>query len=310
VQYAIDSGDRPQAFRPELTPAGIRSGVLNLVDDPVANLRTWKELPEIYWAYPVTKLKPAAEVHLVHPRQTLADGEPMPLLASHYYGKGYVVWVGFDETWRWRYNAADQIFGRFWSQNVYIAGVPRTLGTKLTQLSLDTPDPLLGKTGQVYARLFTPDLQPLITERTEARLERLDAGPGERDRSQPVELKALPGQPGEYTAVLPFNKVGRFALQVDNAGDTATLEYRVTLSPDHELAPGGMAEEELRQLTEGTGGKFYREETLQRLIEDMKPRTVQFTQRQEVLLWNRWSLLLVIALFSAEWFIRKFNSLS
>lgn len=310
VKYAIDSGDRPQAFHPELTPAGVRSPVLSLDDDPVENLRVWKSLPGVYWTYPVTKLKPAAEAFLVHPRATTADGKPVPIVAAHYYGKGYVVWVGTDETWRWRFNAADRYFARFWSQAVYIAGVPRTLGTKLTQLSLDTPDPLLGRAGQVYARLFTPDLRPLFADRVEARLERLDAGPDDKDRSRPVELRALPGHPGEYVATVPFNTVGRFALKVDNAGDAAALEYRVTLPPDHELAPGGMAEEELRKLADATGGKFYREEDLYRLAADVRPQTVAFTRREEILLWNRWAMLAVICLFAAEWVVRKLNSLS
>jgi uncharacterized membrane protein len=310
VKYAIDSGDRPLSFRPELTPPGVRSPVLSLDDDPVENLRTWRELPEIYWSYPVTKLKPAAESFLVHPRERTTDGKPMPLLASHYYGKGYVVWVGFDETWRWRFNVADRFFGRFWSQAVYVAGVPRTLGTKLTQISLDTPDPLLGKTGQVYARLFTEDLQPLITDRLEARLIKLDAGPDDPDRNQPIELRALPGHAGEYIATIPFSRVGRYELRVDNAADTASLEYRVTLPPDHELAPGGMAEGDLRRLAEMTGGRFYHEEELHELPSTVKPRTVVFTRREEHLLWNEWALLAVIGLFTAEWFVRKFNSLS
>src|SRR5205085_43127 len=46
VKYAIDTRDRPQPFRPELTPAGVRSPVLSLDDDPVENLRIWKTLPE------------------------------------------------------------------------------------------------------------------------------------------------------------------------------------------------------------------------------------------------------------------------
>jgi len=310
VKYPPDSGTRPGAFRPDLTPAGARSPVMSLDDDPVENLRTWKTLPGAYWHYPVTKLKPAAEVFLAHPRALTGDGKPVPLVAAHYYGKGFVVWVGFDETWRWRFNEADRYFARFWGQAVYVAGVPRTIGTKLTQLSLDTPDPVLGKTGGVYARLFTPDLRPLLTDRVEARLERLDAAPDEADRSRPVELKALPGHPGEYVAAVPFNTVGRFALKVDNAGDAAALEYRVTLPPDHELAPGGMAEEDLRKLAESTGGKFYREEDLYRLAADVRPRAVEFTRREEILLWNRWALFAVIGLFTAEWFVRKFNSLS
>jgi len=45
----------------------------------------------------------------------------MPLLAGHLYGKGYVMFMGFDETWRWRFNTADKYFGRFWNQAVYAA---------------------------------------------------------------------------------------------------------------------------------------------------------------------------------------------
>lgn len=309
-KFAIDTGTRPISYRPELTPSGVRSPVLSLDDDPVENLKTWRELPEFYWHYPVKKLKPAAEAYLIHPKDRTIDDKPMPLLATHYYGKGYSVWIGFDETWRWRFNAADKYFSRFWSQGVYVAGVPRTVGTKLTQLSLDTPDPQLGKTGQVYARLFNADLRPVATERLEARLERLDAAADDRERNIPVELKALPGVPGEFIATMPFNRVGRFALRVDNGTDPAVLEYRVALPPDHELAAGGLAEESLRKLTDATQGSFHREEDLDKLPSSVQPKTAPFTRRDEVLLWNKWALLLVIGLFSAEWIIRKFNSLS
>ena len=310
VQFAIDTANRPLPFRPNLTSTGIRSRLLSLDDDPVESLRIWRTLPEIYWAYPVTKLKPASEVYLTHPTLKTADNKPMPLLASHYYGKGFSLYVGFDETWRWRFNEADKYFGRFWSQAIYVTGVPSTLGTKLTQLSLDTPDPLLGKTGQIYARIYSPDLKPLTADRLEARLERLDVGPDDKDRSRPIELKALPGQAGEYVATVPFNRIGRFALKVDNGSDPASLEYRVTLPPDHELAPGGLADDELRKLAEASGGKFYREEDLHELAKNVKPKSTPYTSKEEILLWNVWGLLWVVFLLSAEWFLRKSNSLS
>ena len=310
VQFAIDTANRPQPFRPDVTPSGIRSPLLSMADDPVESLRVWRTLPEVYWAYPVTKIKPASEVYLTHPTLKTTDNKPMPLVASHYYGKGYSLYVGFDETWRWRFNEADKYFGRYWSQAVYVTGVPSTLGTKLTQLSLDTPDPLLGKTGQVYARIFTADMKPLTAEVLEAKLERLDVGPDDKDRSIPVQLKAVPGQPGEYVSTVPFNRVGRFALKVDNGSDPATLEYRVSLPPDHELAPGGMAEDDLRKLAEGSGGKFYREEDLSELPKNVQPKSTPYTSRDEILLWNVWGLLWVLGLLTAEWFLRKFNSLS
>lgn len=306
VRFSIDSPVIPTSFRPQQTPTGVRSPVLSLEDDPVDNLRVWRTLPEMYWNYPVTKLRPGAEALLVHPKTLTGDGKQMPLAASHYYGKGYVLFMGIDETWRWRFNEAETYFGRFWSQAVYVAGVGRTVGTRLTQLSMDTTEPIKGGAGQVYARLFGKDFKPLTSEKLTARLESITGS----DLPTTVELKPLPGQLGEYVATLPFNKEGRFVLKVDNGEDKAQLEYRVTLPPEHEQAPGGMAEEELAKLAADTGGKFYREEDLYRLPADVKPQYAPFSQREEILLWNRWAMFLLIGLLTMEWFLRKFNSMS
>ena len=308
--FPIDSASRTASFRPQMTELGVRSAVLRLSDDPVENVRVWKALPEIYWHYPVTRLKPAADALVVHPTERTADGKPMPLLASHYYGKGYVVFCGFDETWRWRYNEADKFFGRYWSQTVYVAGVPRSLGTKLTQMSLDNPDPLLGQTGQLYARLFKSDLSAQSADQVEGTLERLDVAPEAKDRTSRVTLRRLPGVSGDYTAAVPFNRTGKFTLTVDNGGNPGSVEYRVTLPPDHELSPGGMMEAELRTLAEQSGGKFYREEDLDKMPSQVARKTIAVTVRDETVLWNVWSLLWVVGLLSLEWFLRKFSSLS
>ena len=315
VRFPIESPARPIGFKPQVAPAAARSAVLSLEDDPLDNARRWRALPEIYWHYPVTKLKPAAEAFLIHPTLKLADGKPMPLLAGHYYGKGYVLFVGFDETWRWRFNEADKYFGRFWSQAVYVAGVPRTVGTKLTQLSMNTTDPVQGKTGEVYARLFTKDFKPVTADEIEARLVKLDADPNEKDANVPVKLIAIRGPDnkptGEYLATMPFNRTGRFALKVDpNNGNPASLEYRVSLPPEHELAPGAMAEGDMRKLAEATGGGFYREEDLFKLPAAVKPQTAPFSIRTEFILWNKWAMILLIVLLTMEWVVRKFNGLS
>lgn len=308
--FPTDSGKRSDGFRPELTLSGARSLLLGLDDNPEVSKELWKKLPELYWHYPVKKLRPAADVYLVHPTEKTDDGKPMPLLASHYSGAGYVLYAGLDETWRWRFNEADKYFGRFWTQGVYIAGAPRTKGTKMTQLSLDKPDAFRGTTGQVYARLYTAELKPLKTDRLEARAERIDVDPNDPEKSFPVVLKAVPNQDGEFVATLPFNRVGRYVLKVENGGDTATLDYRVTLPPDDEQAPGGMAEEQLKKLAEATKGGFYREEDLHTLSGKLAKKTTPFVVREEFLLWNWWALAVVVGLFALEWFVRKFNSLS
>ncbi|MCU0703512.1 MAG: hypothetical protein MUF18_05990 [Fimbriiglobus sp.] len=308
-QFKMDPDARTEGFRPQATPAGERSSLLALEDTPAESKRVWAALPPLMWHFPVTKLKPAAETFLVHPTAKLADGKPMPLLAGHYYGKGYVLFAGFDETWRWRRNEADKYFYRFWSQAVYAAGAPRTLGTKLTQLSLDTSDPTAGGTGQVYARLLNSELKPIAVDRITATVNPTD---DINAPSQSVTLNGLPGQPGEFVATVPFNKPGRYAMKVENGDDTAVLEYRVTLPADHEQSAGPMNEEGLRLLAVSTGGAFYREEDLHRLPDQVKAKTTPFAEKrvQELWAWNHWWWALLLFLFAAEWTVRKLNSLS
>jgi hypothetical protein len=162
----------------------------------------------------------------------------------------------------------------------------------------------------VYARLFTPEYRPLARERVTAQLERLDAPPNE-EKLRTVTFEAVPNQPGEYVATVPNDRVGRYALRVESGEDTAVLDYRVTLPPEHELAPGPMNEEGLRKLAEQTGGKFYREEDLYRLSDQVQSKKVSFTQRKETLLWNYWPVwALLVFLFTMESLVRKFSNMS
>lgn len=332
-----------QPFVPVLAPSAVRNPLVSLEEDPLDNAELWgrlsrvdpkelppeptddeprplkkKQLPPMEWYYPVTRLKPGVEVFLVHPtaRTPAPDNRPMPLLAGHYFGKGYVLFCGFDDTWRWRFNEADRYFGRFWTQAVYQAGVPRMIGTKLTQLSLDTPEPVQGKSGQVYARILDENFRALKAEEIDATLERLDAGPNDKDRQTTVKLRKLDAQDGEYVAPLPFNHAGRYKLAVDPKNHSpALMEYRVSLPPDHEQSPGGMAEAELSKLAADSGtpenpGRFYHEENLHEMPRSVQPQTAPFARREERLLWNWWAMGALVGLLSLEWFLRKFNGLS
>jgi hypothetical protein len=143
-----------------------------------------------------------------------------------------------------------------------------------------------------------------------AQVERLDAPPNE-EKFRTVTFEAVPNQPGEYVATLPNDRVGRYALKVESGEEQATLDYRVTLPPEHELAPGPFNEAGLRKLAESTGGKFYREEDLHKLAGEVKPQSVTLTQRRETLLWSSWWVLgIVVGLFTVEWVVRKFSNMS
>ncbi len=300
--------ERTQAYAPVLTRSGERSEMLALADTPEESARAWQSLPGFHWVFPVTKLRPGATALLVHPRQKAGE-QLAPVLATHFYGKGQVVFLGTDETWRWRTNAGEKTYGRFWGQVIYQMGLPHLIGTpKRVQLSLERPENVLGKPGYVFARVFDAEFRPFSGERIAARLERLDAKPGE-ERGRVLFLEPIAGQPGDYRALLAHDAVGRFAVRVDDPAP-AGLEYRVGLPPQHELTVAGMDEEALRAAAQASGGAFYREEDLHRLLTALQPRKAPYTMRSEMLLWNAPVLLVFLALIAAEWILRTFSNLS
>jgi hypothetical protein len=310
VKFPLDDARRPSEFRPVMSDFGKRSPILSFADDPTESQRAWDEFPGFYWHYPVTKLRPAALSLLDHPKEKIADDKPMPLVAMQYYGKGLVYFSAVEETWRWRFNEGEKYFARYWGQVVYAIGLPHTLGSKSGQLAIAGGEAVLGKPSNVYARLFTPEYRPLTKERVTAQVERLDAPPNE-EKFRTVVFEAVPNQPGEYVATVPNDRVGRYALKVETGEEQATLDYRVTLPPEHELAPGPMNEDGLRKLAEQTGGKFYREEELYKMPDEIQEKKVTLTQRKETLLWTFLPvLLMVVGLFTVEWIVRKFSNMS
>lgn len=312
-KFPIDDAKRPDEYHPRRTEYGKRSPILSMADDSEENERIWNQLPGWYWNYPVTKLKPAAMALLEHPK-TQVDGKPMPLMAMQYYGKGLSMFLATDETWRWRYNEAEKYFGRFWGQVIYAIGLPRTLVNKSGSLALGNDEPSLGKPTKVYARLYDNDFRPLKKEKVLAKLERQVPGKAMTETLNQIVFERVPDMPeGEYYATLPNDQQGEFILTIqgESTRDPARMEYRVSLPPEHEQAPGPMNEPALRALAEGSGGKFYREEDLYMLSKELKAKTVSFNQRRETLLWESWWVwFTLVTLFTLEWVIRKFSNMS
>jgi hypothetical protein len=304
---------RPQVYQPVLTPAGERHELMSLADTHEENTKVWRDLPGLYWHYPVSKLRPGAIALLDHPFEKCKnDDRPMPLVALQYYGRGLVICLTIEETWRWRFNTQEKLFARFWGQAIYLAGMTHMVGTKQTQIALDRSEIVTGRDLNVYVRMYDAGFKPLAQEKgVEAVLEHLD---GKGEPGQSVRLTPT-GQPGEFTAPLPNDRVGRFALRIPStglqgSGGGGTLEYRVTLPPKHELAVAGLAKESLEEAAAASGGKFYREEDLGKLVGNIVPQSAPFTVRQPVMPLNPLAFILFAALITLEWVVRKFSNLS
>jgi hypothetical protein len=71
-----------------------------------------------------------------------------------------------------------------------------------------------------------------------------------------------------------------------------------------------MAASHLKAWAELTGGSFYREEDLPQLTKDIRGLLGTFTFRRDAVMWNPLMLLLITALLTAEWIVRKMTNLS
>ena len=173
---------------------------------------------------------------------------------------------------------------------------------------MEQSEAVLGTPGYVHAKLFDGEFRPLKDEKIAATLEAIDPKPGQ-ERSRQIMLEMVPGQPGEYRALLAHDSPGKFELKL---GGTRADGFAVPSKPAaaHEQESLGMAEDALRKAASASGGRFYREEELYKLGGEMEVRKTPFTQRQEVLLWGPLAMVLFVLLVTAEWMVRKFSNLS
>jgi len=306
----FDDTLQTEAYQPVLSAAGQRHEMLALADQTEENLAIWRNLAPLYGAFPVQKLRPGAVALMNHPTRKAGDA-PLPVIALQRYGRGQVLFLGMDETWRWRADVGDKYFNRFWGQVVYQLGLPRLLGgARRVQFSLERTEQHIGQPGFVYVRAYDNDYQPLMDAKLQAKVVPLDrTGKPSGEAYQPLTLEAIPGQPGEYRALLNNDRPGRFLLTLD-APEPSQMPFHVDYPANDERIPAPMALERLKGAAAATGGGFYREEDLHKLPGGVHGQEGAFTFRRDAVLWNPLALLVVVALFAAEWIVRKLTNLS
>ncbi len=295
--------DKP--IRLELTARGKDSSMLRLSDKDDENAALWRKLPPVYWVAKVTRAKPAAEVLLVDPdpvKETRFG--KMPVVAQQQYGLGQVLYIGTDNTWRWRKNVGDQYYTALWGQVSQRMALQRLMGaSKRTQLSADRQNFVTGERVAIYARLYSVGFEPV----QEPVVKGIYV---QRGTEQPAEaqLKPVPEQPGLYRGEFIAPAAGFYKFHVEQDPETQ-LDFNVT-EPKFELGETAMNEPLLRDLAAATGGAFLREEDLHRLPALVGQKTERVRSGLEVEIWSSpLYFLLILLVVTAEWAIRKLSYL-
>ncbi len=310
---AMGSGDvADKPFRLELTEKGKHSRMLQLSDKPTESAQRWLQLPPIFWDARVSRAKPAAEVLMVDPDPIkMSRSGKMPVMALQQYGLGQVLFMGTDNTWRWRKNKGDQFYITLWGQVVQRLSLPHMLGaSKRTQLSTDKETYAAGERVTVYARLYSEGYEPIAEPAVRAYVGTGKATETASTNDHEVQLKTDPDQPGLYRVEFIAGDAGTYKFHVGPPGDpTVFLNFNV-VEPTNEAGETAMNEPLLRDLAKISNGTFYREEDLYKLPDNIRLKTEHVRSTQELEIWSTgfyFSLLLLVV--TAEWILRKLAQL-
>jgi hypothetical protein len=292
-------GGRPSKLR--LTERGAQIGHLSLSSGTEANDDLWASLQPPHWVAPA-KAQQGAEVLL----EAMVGERAVPALVTRRVGAGRVLFGGFDESWRWRYEVGDPHHQRFWNQMArWIMEPP--FAVKDSRVSLDAGKVFYahGERAEIRARLRDAQGRPVEKAAVEALLVR------DGQKAGSVKLSADENSGGIFTGLTAPLQGGRYEVRVRAEGFSETetrvrTEFTVRSRDAGELASLGAHEELLRQMAAHSGGEFLREEEASSVASRLEPMSREKVVESTTILWQSYAWFLpLVLLLSVEWILRK-----
>lgn len=295
---AIDTG-----FRPQLTALASKFPSMQLSADSEANAELWSELPQIYWLLEIDSLKPGVRVLSEHPQRTSTSGIPLPVTMLSYVGAGKVLFHATDDSWRWRIERGDELFGRYWLQSIrYLSRFKLGKGRDI-ELTSDRETYQRGETVQLRARFFDDRAAPEDDSGVYVMLDQ--QGRGQRR----IGLQRDASDRGSFLADLSTLGTGSYhawIAQPVSQGEAPSADFKIE-APDTEMTRLEMDATDLQQAADISSGEFYTLDTASTLLDKLPiGRQVRIETLPPNPIWNTWKIALpFILLLVAEWFMRR-----
>lgn len=292
-----------------LTPAGERSPMLRLSDDGKENAALWAGFAGVRWTALAARARPGAEVLLVDPTPGRSEGSGgTPVIARQRYGRGEVIYIGTNETYRWRSGVGGRHYGRIWAQAFQALSLERLAGaSKQVQLRVDRPDFGLGEKVVISGRLYQTDFKPYVADVVPARMVFTPEGAAAAV-TQEVSLRPVPDEAGGYRVEFTPGVAGKYRFHT-LLDATAAVEFEVA-APKLEQSDAAMNLPLLTSMAEVSGGRVLREENLDTLPALIADKGGHVTSLKRLELAHSPVLLgLLVLLACAEWLVRRLNRL-
>jgi hypothetical protein len=260
------------------------------------------------WYQPVSRPHPQAMVLASHPLHKCGDDKtPQPLIAARRFGKGEVIYFGFNETWRLRRKYGEQYYRQLWGQMIYRLGLGRALGAgKRFFVQTDRKAYQPGERVRVNVEAYSRDFEPLKEKALQARLIAQGGGVSPIDVMVPV---ARDNVVYETTVAAPADGNYRLLVRDPVTGEEGEATFAVaSATAERRSALRDYATQ--TSLAQQTGGKAFEITELASLLKDLQAPALEEREPRRIELWNTWLvLLLVLGLMMCEWIVRKFMAM-
>lgn len=293
---------KPMPIR--LTPNGARHKVARLSDTAEISEQIWAALPGIFVGFPVEKTKPGAAVIAEFNNAKLRQFGPIPLIATQFFGAGRVLYSGTDDTYRWRARH-ENAYNRFWIKGIrHLFEGRLSAGNSRLSLTLDEEKVELGTPQRIVADVKDETFEPWVSDSFELELESEDGS------VEPLQLSPVEGVPGQYEIRLWPTQLGFFRVRpAQPVGREVNANFQVVAGEFEKHGPASLAT--LGAIAAAPGGATFSSPlTFAAAARAIPSMAITDTTASRHPIWDSWvTILVILGLLSAEWWLRKRSNL-
>jgi hypothetical protein len=279
----------------------IERAPLSFSFDPRTNALVWGRLPGPRSTAHVSP-KGGSETLL----ELIGGEKPLPALVSRDAGSGRVLYLSFNETWRWFYGVGSYYHAQFWNQ-LLKSSADSAFAMENQTMALDAGDSMYKPDARVMlrAKWINPGVHSSDHSKVEAHLFR-DHLP-----LAVVHLNRDQHRAGTFSAQTAELSEGDYEVRLKVDGlplpkPDLTASFRVQRVETTELTALTCNEPLLREMAALSGGAYLREEEAGRLPRMLQTISQGRVVESQMILWQSWWWFgTIVVLFAVEWSLRK-----
>ncbi|HLL90204.1 MAG TPA: hypothetical protein VK324_12965, partial [Tepidisphaeraceae bacterium] len=286
-----------------VVPAEGRADALPLAEAPAESAKRWQALPPVFRVLSPPALK-------LNARPLLIEAESKsPVVIESRVGRGRSIFVGVNETWRWRYKVGERDQDRFLTGLVrYAVDAPYAARDGGVALDVEKAAVAPGEAVRVRAKVLGDEGLPVAGPPTVVRV--TPSGDAARAGDGGAAVAAVPltesDAPGRFTGTLSDLPAGTYEVSIEAAGKRVALPLIVETTTERELVDLSGGDAMPKRLAESTGGAVFDVEDLERLPALLASAGDPRSRILERPLWDGpWVYGIVLACLGTEWALRK-----